>query len=71
MKKRRIYTRFILPDGSEVPLIFRSATDLKAFETAYSTYRKVYEELFGFGEVKKMMRSVHIYNRAFKKSGLS
>ncbi|RJE90634.1 hypothetical protein D3P07_00555 [Paenibacillus sp. 1011MAR3C5] len=71
MNHSKIYTRFVLPDGNEVPLIFRSKTDLRKFESKYFTYRKTYEELFGFEEVKKMMRSAPIYSRALKKAGIS
>lgn len=71
MNNSKIYTRFVLPDGNEVPLIFRSKSELQMFESKYFTYRKTYEELFGFGEVKNMMRSVYIYNRALKNAGIS
>ncbi len=66
MSNHRIYVRYLLPDGEEVPLSFRKKEEVDRFNKQFPQYQLIDTSVINPNDISITMRAVFIYPKAIR-----
>lgn len=63
MENKRIYTLFLLPNGDEIPLSFRSEKGVREHQKEFPEHELVFKDIMCYKETVNMMKAIFTYKK--------